>query len=149
MQRTPQRHRLPRTRHARRDQRLYDTQMARLGRGRLGGEVDAQREVAEGAAEQLGEDGGVGGEVVLGDGVPQLGRVVFGQGHDGLGGAVAEEVGLFDGVDEGVVEDAAGGVEFHEVRVGPVGEVDEELPGSGPRARVVAFVGCGVFGGGG
>lgn len=75
--------------------------------------------------EEFLRDGREGGEVVLHDGLPQLGGVVFGEGHDSFGGAVAEEIGFFDAVDEGVVEDFSFRVEFHELLFGPGGEVQD------------------------
>lgn len=142
MQRTPQRLRLPRIRHAGRNERLHDAEVSRRGfrRGGRGGQVDFQRDVAEGRAlgvEEFLGYGREGGEVVVGDRLPQLRGVVFGQGHDALGRAVPEEIGLFDAVDEGVVEDLALRVEFHQLLVRPVGEVEDEGPGFGGFAFVV------------
>lgn len=142
MQRTTQRLRLPRIGHARRNERLHDAEVTGRGlrRGGGGGQVDFERDVAEGrglGVEQFLRDGGEGEELVVQDGVPEPRGVVFGQGHDALGGAVAEEIGLFDAVDEGVVEDFALRVEFHQLLVRPVAEVYDERPGFGCFSWVV------------
>ena len=64
-----------------------------------------------------------GREVVLCYRVPQSRGIVFGQRHDALCGAVAQEIRLFDAVDEGVVQDFSAGVESYELLGGPGCEV--------------------------
>lgn len=97
-------------------------------------EVDALR------VQELLVDGVEEGEVVLLDSGPELGRVFFAEEHDCFPGSVAEVVGLFDAVDEEVVQVFAFDVELDELVDGVRGEVEFEFPW---QFLVLAFFGGG------
>lgn len=68
-------------------------------------QIDPQRDIPECIWKEAPVELCMGLEIVGLGGGPEGFAVGGGEGHDGFSGAGAEEVGFFDGVDEGVMED--------------------------------------------